>query len=218
MPESKVNLVLKKYIFSKNEDQWLPVISSALVSCHVSKDYWSGFTSPSTSSRSWVKIHLVWSDHLNKLKENKCSLKTSTCGANHISQVYLSDVGLSRVPLVRNREAKLEIKQCAFSLTCVNITWSSLGSIFALWFVHLMVESIFQKFCLAFGTPNSRFCLWHHFVPLFHNLFTSFLCLCWAESNLVIAPPLLFFFLISNWKNESVNRSVTSHTLQPQGL
>ena len=149
-----------------------------------------GFTSPSTNSRSWDKNHLVGSDHLNKFKENKCSLKTSTCGANHISQEYLSDVvGLSRVPLGRNREAKLEIKQCAFSLACVNITWSSLGSMFALWSVRLMVESIFQKFCLAFGTPNSHFCLWHQFAPLFHNLFTPFLCLCWAESNLVIAPP-----------------------------
>ena len=37
---------LEKMYFFKNKDQWLAVMSSALVSCDVSKDYWSWFHKP----------------------------------------------------------------------------------------------------------------------------------------------------------------------------
>lgn len=43
-----------------------------------------GLTISSINSRSWDKVHLDRSDHLNRSKEAKCCLKISTCGGHHI--------------------------------------------------------------------------------------------------------------------------------------
>lgn len=87
--------------------------SSALVSCDVSKRLPTRVSQSHLQiiSGSWDKIHLDRFDHLNKFKKSKCALKISTYIGHHVffKGAYLMLL-VYRIPLVRNMEAKIEIK------------------------------------------------------------------------------------------------------------